>query len=71
MVIWTYSPDVIEVKGTHLKKAGGRRSGGWHKDNGDVPVARYNSITKKMEAVVNPRGRAYGLRKAKRYRKKV
>jgi hypothetical protein len=36
---------------------------------GDVPVARYNEITRKIEAVDNPRGNAYGARRRQRYRK--
>ena len=36
---------------------------------GDVPVVRYNEITGKIEAVVNPRGNAYGARRRRRYRK--
>lgn len=40
------------------------------KDYGDIPVARYNEITGKIEAVDNPRGNAYAARKRQRYRKK-
>ncbi len=36
---------------------------------GDVPVVRYNEITRKFEEVVNPRGNAYGARRRMRYRK--
>ena len=36
---------------------------------GDVPVVRFNEITRKMEAVDNPRGNAYGARHRQRYRK--
>lgn len=39
------------------------------KDYGDVPVVRYNEITRKFEDVVNPRGNAYGARRRMRYRK--
>ena len=37
---------------------------------GDVPVARFNEITRKMEAVDNPRGNAYAARSRQRYRNK-
>ena len=37
---------------------------------GDIPVARYNEITRKFEPVVNPRGYAYGARRRQCYRKK-
>lgn len=37
---------------------------------GDVPVVRYNEITKKFEPVDNPRGNAYGARHRQKYRKR-
>jgi hypothetical protein len=40
------------------------------KDWGDIPVVRYNEITRKFEPVDNPRGNAYGARRRQRYRKK-
>ncbi len=36
---------------------------------GDIPVARYNEVTGKMEPVENKRGMAYALRNALRNRK--
>lgn len=37
---------------------------------GDIPVVRYNEITKTFENVVNTRGRGYGGRTRIKYRKK-
>lgn len=39
-------------------------------DYGDIPCMRFNEITKKMEAVDNPRGLAYASRNQLRYRRK-
>lgn len=55
MVIWTDIPIIIREKGRKM----------W----ADLPVARWNDITKRIEAVINPRGRAYALRKDDRFRK--
>lgn len=43
---------------------------GVQKYYGDVPVARYNKVTKQFEHVVNPRGNAYAKRNDVRYRKR-
>ena len=37
---------------------------------GDIPVARLNNITGKMECVDNPRGLAYAARNRLKYRKR-
>lgn len=37
---------------------------------GDVPVVRFNEITRQLEAVVNTRGNAYGARLRQCYRRK-
>lgn len=36
---------------------------------GDVPVINFNEITKRIEPVVNPRGKAYAARNRACYRK--
>ena len=40
------------------------------KNDGDIPCIRFNEITKKFEAVDNPRGLAYANRNQLRYRRK-
>lgn len=39
-------------------------------DFGDLPVCRFNEVTKRMEPVVNTRGLAYANRNQLRYRNK-
>ncbi len=36
---------------------------------GDVPVARFNEVTRKFEPVVNTRGKGYAGRNRMKYRK--
>lgn len=64
-------PVKTKRKGPHVRKIGGRLYGGVYLDYGDVPVCTYNDITKKFEAVVNLRGKAYGARSRFCYRRKV
>jgi hypothetical protein len=40
------------------------------KSYGDVPVIRFNQITKKFEEVINTRGKGYAGRHRMKYRKK-
>lgn len=68
MVIYKDTVVQIEIKGIHVSKMGGRILGGFHKDNGDIPVARFNVVTGKIEDVENRRGNAYAHRNAKRFR---
>jgi hypothetical protein len=53
----------------HIHKIGGKLHRDFTKDFGDVPVCRLNSITQKMEMVVNPRGLSYAARTRKEYHK--
>jgi hypothetical protein len=70
MVIYIDTPAIIREKGPHVKKPGGRVFGGFGVFNGDIPVARFNETTGKLEEVVNPRGNSYAHRNAARYRRK-
>lgn len=56
-VVWNSTPDIIKL-----------RTG--EKELGDIPVFRINPVTNSPEEVVNNRGRAYGLRRALKYRKR-
>lgn len=69
MVIWKDVPVKIRTKIGHIKKIGGRFYRSFVNDFGDVPVARWNSITNKIEEVVNLRGKAYAARSRSCYRK--
>ena len=62
MIIWQSTPDIIWIKDPY--------SGSFYQDLGDIPILRYNEKTKKFESVVNNRGRAYGLRNARKFRNK-
>jgi len=70
MIIWKDIPVRIKHKAIHVRKIGGRLRRSFIHDYGDIPVARFNSRTKKFEEVVNHRGRAYAARKRMKYRKK-
>lgn len=68
MVIWKDISVLICDKVTHVKKIGGRVYKSFIVDFGDIPVARFNDQTGKVEEVVNLRGRAYAARKRQAYR---
>ncbi len=68
MVIWKDVPVLYHGKITQVRKLGGRLRRSFIVDYGDVPVARFNEVTAKMEEVVNTRGLAYAARKRLRYR---
>ena len=70
MVIYKSVPVVISMKMSHVRKIDGRLYGGFCMDHGDIPVATYNEITQRFEAVDNSRGYGYAHRNAKRYRNK-
>ncbi len=69
MVIWKDVPVLYRGKIEHVRKVGGRLRRSFIVDYGDVPVARFNDVTAKVEEVVNPRGLAYAARKRLCYRK--
>lgn len=71
MVIWRDIAVPIFHKCWHVRKIGGDARHGFIRDCGDIPVVVFNEITKKIEVVVNTRGRAYGARKRLMYRKKI
>lgn len=71
MVIWKDIAVPIVEKQVHVRALHGakaRRRCSFIKTYGDVPVARINEITGKLEDVVNNRGRAYAARRRKAYR---
>jgi len=70
MTFYTDTPDVVVRKIRHIKRIGGRVYHAFVPDLGDVPCGSMNEITNKIEPAVNPRGRAYGLRNALRYRRR-
>lgn len=70
MVIWKDVPVPIIHKTLHVRRIGGKLRHSFIKDYGDVPVIRYNEVTKKFEEVVNIRGNAYAARKRLKYRKR-
>lgn len=70
MVIWKEVLVPIIHKIWHIHKVGKKLHRDFTKDCGDIPVARFNKITGKLEEVVNPRGRAYATRNRFKYRKK-
>lgn len=71
MVIYKGTKHWVKRKILHVRKIGGRVCRGFCWDEGDVPALRFNEITGKVEEVVNPRGNAYSLRNALRYRRKA
>jgi hypothetical protein len=70
LVIWEDVPVEIYRKCWHVHKVNGILHRDFTKDYGDIPVARFNSITKKWEQCINPRGNAYAKRNDIKYRKK-
>jgi hypothetical protein len=70
MVIYKYVPVPIEIKCWHIHKIGKRVHRDFTKDVGDIPVARINTVTGKVEDVVNNRGFAYATRNRKKFRNK-
>lgn len=70
MVIWTTVYVPIREKQFHITKLGGRVRNSFINTLGEIPVARYNDISKKIEEVVNTRGLAYGARRRLAYRSK-
>lgn len=71
MIIWLTTPARIKHKIPHIRKLKGRKNARWSFvwDDGDLPVARLNDVTGKLEAVDNRRGNAYAYRRALKYRK--
>jgi hypothetical protein len=69
MVIWKTIGVRIRTKQFHIKKIGGKLFRSFCNDCGEIPVAVWNDVTKKLEAVVNTRGRAYAARNRDSYRK--
>jgi hypothetical protein len=71
MVIWQDIAVPIIEKQVHvraIKGAKARRRFSFIKTFGDIPVAIINSVTGKIEPVVNNRGRAYAARRRNAYR---
>lgn len=70
LVIWTRTPDLIKIKDYCIKKIGRKNYGGvrFNIDHGDIPVHVISPTT--GYPVVNPRGRAYGLRNRLQFRNK-
>jgi len=69
MIIWKDVHVRLKQKVIHCRKIGGRIFNSFIDDYGDIPVLRYNDVTKKFEAVENLRGTAYAARKRLKYRK--
>jgi hypothetical protein len=70
MVIWKTIGVAIRHKCLYIKKIGGRLFNAFCDDCGDIPVARINETTGKVEEVVNTRGRAYAARNRLKHRKR-
>jgi hypothetical protein len=70
MVVWKDVPVPIIHKCWHVHSIGGKLHRDFTEDVGDVPVWRYNEVTKMDELVVNTRGNAYAARKRLMYRRK-
>lgn len=70
MIIWKDVPVRICYKCWHIHKINGTVHRDFTKCYGDVPVAHFNEITKKMEPVVNNRGYGYAKRNDIKYRKR-
>lgn len=68
MVIYKDIAIPIREKCWHIHKIGKRLHRDFADGFGDVPVCRFNVQTNKIEAVLNPRGRAYAARKRYMYR---
>lgn len=68
MVIWRDIAVPIREKQHHIRKLGGRIRHAFINTFGDVPVAEINETTRKIEEVVNTRGRAYAARRRLSYR---
>ena len=71
MIIWKDINVPIFHKTTHVRKIGGRLRRSFIRDSGDIPILRFNAVTRKFEQVVNNRGRAYAARKRLRHRGKA
>lgn len=71
MVIYKSIPVRIRKKMSFVTKIGGKARFGFCSDWGDVPVARFNDITNKIEPVVNTRGWGYANRNDYKFHKKV
>lgn len=69
MVIWKDVPVLIRHKAAHIRKIGGRIRRSFIVDYGDIPVARFNEVTGKIEEVVNTRGRSYAARNRLKYKR--
>lgn len=69
MVFYKDVPVPVFHKCWHIHKIGGKYHRDFTKDFGDIPVARINEVTGKMEEVVNLRGNAYAARKRLKYKK--
>jgi len=69
MTIWKDVNVPIREKAIHIKKIGKRIQNSFINTVGDIPVLRFNEITKKFEDVLNLRGLAYATRKRLSYRK--
>ncbi len=70
LVIWRDIAVPIFHKTFHIRHIGDRGRYAFTKDCGDVPSLRFNSITGRIEEVVNNRGRAYAARRRLKYRNK-
>ena len=69
MVIWKDIGVLYKEKSVHCRSLKNRKVySGFGIFEGDVPVCRYNEITKQWEPVVNNRGRAYAARRRLKYR---
>lgn len=71
MIIYKSIPIRIRKKMYFVTKIGGKPRFGFCNDWGDVPVHRYNPITKKFEYVVNLRGWGYANRNDCKFHKKL
>ena len=70
MVIWHEVSVRLLSNKPHVHHVGGKLCRRLCPDFGDLPVARFNEITGRIEPVLNLRGRAYAARNRRRYRRR-
>jgi len=70
VVIWHEVSVRLLSNKPHVHKVGGKLCHRLCPDFGDLPVARFNTLSRKFEPVVNLRGRAYAARNRRCYRRR-
>ena len=71
MVIWKEVRVPLLSDKPHVHQVGGNLCHRLCPDFGDLPVARFNEVTGRIEPVLNLRGRAYAARNRRCYRRRM